>query len=196
MVAAESHPISAIPHSRSDNLALDFVNSRFSDHRGSGVIYDRLPMPAWWSWLLDRWDLERCAAPSPDEVTELARVRVALRRALERGMPLSRHAHRQFDALLARAPMIWSTGSPKRLPRLMPHHSTSGAQYVAASVVLSLVQTLADRPPRVRRCGNPDCTFLFQDQSHRGSRRWCDAGLCGNLMTVRSFRAARARSAG
>ena len=183
--------ISAIPRTRSDNLCLDFVNSRFSDHRGNGAAYDRLPMPEWWSWLLDRWGLERYAPPDASAIGELAHLRDLVRRALESHLPLSRRARDAFDAVLRRAPMTWTTGLPEGRPHLVPHSSTTGADYVGAAVIVSLAETLAIRPGRVRRCGNPDCSFLFQDQSRNGSRRWCDAGLCGNLMKVRSFRAAR-----
>ena len=182
--------ISAIPHTRSDNLCLDFVNSRFSDHRGKGAAYDRLPMPEWWSWLLDRWGLEECAFPNASEIGELAHLRDLVRKALESQVPLSSRARDAFDARLRRAPMVWTTGLPAERPHLVPHSSTTGADYVAAAVVVALARTLAMQPGRVRRCGNPDCSFLFEDQSRNGSRRWCDAGLCGNLMKVRSFRAA------
>ena len=32
----------------------------------------------------------------------------------------------------------------------------------------------------VRQCANPDCGWLFLDNSKGGNRRWCSMGACGN----------------
>jgi predicted RNA-binding Zn ribbon-like protein len=46
---------------------------------------------------------------------------------------------------------------------------------------------------RIRACLNPDCTFIFYDQSRNGTRRWCEARACGNLLKVRRHRDQRYR---
>ena len=33
---------------------------------------------------------------------------------------------------------------------------------------------------RVRRCANPQCLWLFLDDSKTGNRRWCSMATCGN----------------
>ena len=33
---------------------------------------------------------------------------------------------------------------------------------------------------RVRQCTNPQCGWLFLDNSKSGNRRWCSMGACGN----------------
>ena len=33
---------------------------------------------------------------------------------------------------------------------------------------------------RVRQCANPDCGWLFLDNSKSGNRRWCSMSACGN----------------
>jgi predicted RNA-binding Zn ribbon-like protein len=33
---------------------------------------------------------------------------------------------------------------------------------------------------RVRQCANPDCGWLFLDNSKGGNRRWCSMSACGN----------------
>jgi len=38
---------------------------------------------------------------------------------------------------------------------------------------------------RVRRCANPDCLWLFIDESRMGTRRWCDMTSCGNRAKAR-----------
>jgi predicted RNA-binding Zn ribbon-like protein len=44
---------------------------------------------------------------------------------------------------------------------------------------------LRSRERRVRRCANPDCLWLFIDESRMGTRRWCDMTSCGNRAKAR-----------
>lgn len=41
---------------------------------------------------------------------------------------------------------------------------------------------------RIRQCAGEDCSWLFLDTSHNGTRRWCDMRACGNRAKVRRFR--------
>ncbi|HYL35734.1 MAG TPA: CGNR zinc finger domain-containing protein, partial [Bryobacteraceae bacterium] len=47
---------------------------------------------------------------------------------------------------------------------------------------------------QVRRCGGPDCGWMFLDTSRNHSRRWCDMQDCGNLVKVRRFRERSAKA--
>jgi predicted RNA-binding Zn ribbon-like protein len=38
---------------------------------------------------------------------------------------------------------------------------------------------------RLKRCGAPDCQWLFLDTSRNNSRRWCDMQSCGNRAKAR-----------
>jgi predicted RNA-binding Zn ribbon-like protein len=42
---------------------------------------------------------------------------------------------------------------------------------------------------RVRRCGAPDCGWLFVDRSRNGTRRWCRMDGCGAREKMRRYRA-------
>lgn len=41
---------------------------------------------------------------------------------------------------------------------------------------------------RVKRCGGPDCGWLFFDQTKNGRRRWCEMSVCGNRAKQRRLR--------
>jgi predicted RNA-binding Zn ribbon-like protein len=41
---------------------------------------------------------------------------------------------------------------------------------------------------RVKVCANPDCSYMFYDETRNRSRRFCDAALCGTLSRVRRYR--------
>jgi predicted RNA-binding Zn ribbon-like protein len=38
---------------------------------------------------------------------------------------------------------------------------------------------------KVKRCANPDCGWLFLDDSRAGKRRWCSMSSCGNRAKAR-----------
>ena len=38
---------------------------------------------------------------------------------------------------------------------------------------------------KVRRCANPECGWLFLDDSRAGKRRWCSMLACGNRAKAR-----------
>ncbi|PRH88670.1 hypothetical protein C5L14_05410 [Labrys okinawensis] len=58
--------------------------------------------------------------------------------------------------------------------------------YLLGSVLWSAGDLIpaADRH-RIRRCANPECRFLFLDESKNGTRRWCDMATCGNRAKAR-----------
>jgi predicted RNA-binding Zn ribbon-like protein len=50
-----------------------------------------------------------------------------------------------------------------------------------APILWSAADLLAGpRRPRVRTCANPQCRWLFLDDSKAGTRRWCSMASCGN----------------
>jgi len=55
----------------------------------------------------------------------------------------------------------------------------------AAAVLAAVLWTGGDllagaRRQRVRQCANPQCQWLFLDDSKSGTRRWCAMSACGN----------------
>jgi predicted RNA-binding Zn ribbon-like protein len=64
---------------------------------------------------------------------------------------------RSGTALALLAPVLWSAGDLLAGPRL----------------------------GRVRRCANPECGWLFLDDSRAGKRRWCSMSSCGNRAKAR-----------
>lgn len=54
-----------------------------------------------------------------------------------------------------------------------------------AGLLISIVESAADalilvELARVRRCADPRCGRVFQDETKNGRRRWCDMATCGN----------------
>ena len=62
--------------------------------------------------------------------------------------------------------------------------STALAQL--APVLWSAGDLLAgNKLDKVRRCANPECIWLFLDDSRAGKRRWCSMSSCGNRAKAR-----------
>ena len=184
--------LNPIPVNPANALCLDFVNSLFADHTGSGRTFDRLPSVDWWTWLASRWPLSLPTEMSSADLRRLRQARVRLRRSLERA---------SRTASLRRSDLEWVNRSLAASPRrLAVPAGIAGAQLhmvpvsvnwsgVIADVVLSLMALIKEGSPlRIRRCGNLSCSWLFYDDSRNRSRRWCDPRYCGNLIKVRRYR--------
>jgi predicted RNA-binding Zn ribbon-like protein len=62
----------------------------------------------------------------------------------------------------------------------------SSALGVLAPVLWSAGDLLTGgRLDKVRRCANPECGWLFLDDSRAGKRRWCSMSACGNRAKAR-----------
>ena len=126
----------------------------------------------------------------------LRALRALLRRMFEAaasGQPVTDAQLEELNAFLALAPVmrqVRRSGSGVHLETVLLHE---GWTAVASQIAASWVEVLERIPTvRLKVCANPDCHWVFLDQSHNLSRCWCRQWACGNLMKVRQFRA-RAR---
>jgi predicted RNA-binding Zn ribbon-like protein len=171
---------------------LDFVNSEWTDWRGRGEPTDRLGTPVWWERFLDHWGMSAAGldAPIRGRLAELRKLRHIMRAVLQKGRRPTRTELAWLDRRLASSPHRWAIGSDRQglAPRVVP--ARLDWQAVIAALILSFSQLVndADRS-RIKKCANPDCSYLFYDVSTNHSRRWCFSNVCGNLIHVREFRA-------
>jgi predicted RNA-binding Zn ribbon-like protein len=168
---------------------LDLINSRFNDHLGSGEVYDRLPDARFRRAFLQRWGYRVRKPDDAAAIPRLNHLRALLRSALESYVARTEIAPRLRKALeteMNRAPLRLSLEGELRLVR-------SGGDWdrVTSEIATSAARLMA-QGKRVKVCANPDCSWMFVDQSRPGTRRWCNVGVCGSLINVRNFRAGRA----
>ena len=186
-----AHPI---PHTVFREPCLDFVNSAFADHRGSGTVFDRLDLAEWRRWFVERWSFRCPPRISAVTLTRLKNLRSELRTLLEeRSIPNSAQIDR-LNQLLSANPYRWQLrlddgrGSRKALAMTL-RATNSDWDSVMAGIVVSVADLIASgRASRVKACGNPNCSFIFFDDSANQTRRWCEGSICGNLARVRAFR--------
>ncbi len=63
----------------------------------------------------------------------------------------------------------------------------SGWRGLCRNLLVPLL-ALAENRAGLRRCANPACRLLFEDDSPNHARRWCDTAACGNRDRVRRAR--------
>jgi len=107
----------------------------------------------------------------------------------------------------AAAPLVNAMLADGRaLPQLVRHdgldwhiHASDPADPLATRILvetaLAFVDVIrADEYDRVRVCDADDCNGVYVDFSKNGSKRYCDAGNCGNRMNVNAYRKRKAHA--
>ena len=157
---------------------------------------DHLTNPAWVTAFAEHWHLPVKSPPDALELAALRALRALLRQMFEAavtGQPVTDAQLEELNAFLALTlalRQVQRSGSGVRLQTILLHEGwTTVASQIAASWVDVLASIL---PTRLKVCANPDCHWVFLDQSHNVSRCWCCQWACGNMMKVRQSRA-RAR---
>jgi predicted RNA-binding Zn ribbon-like protein len=188
---------SALPNEWAPEPCLDLINTRFNDHLGSGKIHDRLPLPVWRRAFLKHWSYRVDDPDDASAVERLTSLRRMLRKALvdySEGRALSAAARRQIESEINRAPFV---------VRIVNHHGSQGLSLqragnpwdvVTADIATSAMRLIGEQK-RIKVCANPSCSWMFEDESRSGSRRWCDVSICGSLINVRRHRVRTSRVA-
>lgn len=162
-----------------DFLCLDFINSRFGTD------------DAWLRPLCDKWGL---AEPEAGVRVALPRLRDTLYQA---ACECSKTGSLSFGLLEDLNTYL----EPVKLHILLEcddagFHIREVPEYVENAllpyrIVMSFVDLTANHDTeRLKVCENPDCGWVFYDESKSRTRRWCD-NTCASLIKVRRFRKKR-----
>lgn len=176
-----------------ETLWSDFLNSEWHDWRGSGRSEDRLELPVWQERFLSGWQLAALVPMPAEEALAMRRFRerlhaLAVKLAEGGGMDDGDwqllNEHLVPDAVTRRL-----IGGPGDV-RLEYIPMTEDWRHVRAEIAASFGETLlAGETGRIRVCDNPDCRWIFYDDTRNRTKKYCDDKMCGNLMKVRRFRA-------
>jgi predicted RNA-binding Zn ribbon-like protein len=170
------------------DLCLEFANTRY--WRGQAAPTETLNAPEdLAAWTVANEGLKAAKLPA--------------RREFERALELRELVHRLFDAhAQAKAPAARDVESLNAALAEAPARTTLKRErggYVwdvdmrsgtALALLAPVLWTAGDllagtRLDRVRRCANPECGWLFLDDSRAGKRRWCSMQSCGNRAKAR-----------
>ena len=164
------------------DLCLDFANTRY--WRGQETPTETLNVPA----DLAAW--AKASKPLPaTEFDEAIALREALYRLFDAQAQGKAAPTRDLDALnraLAQAPARITLKRGRDGYEWEVDAKAGTALALLAPVLWSAGDLLAGpRLDKVRRCANPDCGWLFLDDSRAGKRRWCSMSSCGNRAKAR-----------
>ncbi|MFI5283336.1 MAG: CGNR zinc finger domain-containing protein [Candidatus Dormibacterales bacterium] len=180
-----------LPHDWGATSSLDLINSRWSDHLGSGRYYDRLPDSRFRVAFLKRWSYRVDDPDDASAVSRLHSLRASLRNLLEQymsGRPLRRATLHGVEAEMNRAPIGLRFRRDRDVYSLSIEHVGSGWDATTSDIAMSAARLISGRAT-IRVCANPDCSWMFEDATRSKTRRWCNVSVCGSLVNVRRHRA-------
>ncbi len=164
------------------DLCLDFANTRY--WRGQAAPTETLNEPA----ELAAW-MKTPKAPSPKEFDHAIALRETLYRLFDaqaQGKPAPPRDLEALNTALAEAPARKALRRNRGGYEWDVEVRADTALALLAPVLWSAGDLLAGpRLDRVRRCANPECGWLFLDDSRAGKRRWCSMSACGNRAKAR-----------
>jgi len=180
--AMANRSIETIP-APEDDLCLAFADTRY--WRGTASPTDELREPDdLWRWLEETAHVPPAVtirhAKSPAMFQQALAVRETIYRcfaATAGGRPPAEANLAALNAALADAP-----GRQRVSPSgWMIDPSGASAATLLAPVLWSAADLLVGKQlARVRQCANPECGWLFLDNSKSANRRWCSMSACGN----------------
>jgi predicted RNA-binding Zn ribbon-like protein len=179
-----------------DDLALDFINTRFGVGQSFRECFGSDESVL--QWLLRTGSITGGEVPkgrsgtlvkAAIELRESARDLLACRKAGRVGDPAVLNRFLALDR--SSIQLEWRHGKPPTL-RLQRHLPTVEAALVPVANAVATLLTEGEFQ-LVRTCESSDCTLWFYDRTKAHHRRWCSMALCGNRAKVASFRARQAR---
>jgi len=173
-----------------ESLCLDFVNTKwYNTHR---LFREPLADPSCLGEFLAKWNLEVSHPPGPGDLSSLFHLRGLLEGLLARvahGQELTQEDMDGLNAYLSRCPLARRFSGEAGKARVVLVPFERDWDWVLSEIATSCAELLAvGDPRRIKMCENPDCRWIFYDESRSRNKRWCDKA-CGNLLKVRRFRA-------
>ena len=174
-----------------DMLCLDILHSDWHDYRGTGKDEDRLLSLEWWKQLIMRWNFSIEGVPDASTIATFHELRALMQRivqtVLQQQVPLEQDIV-LLNSYLDKAPSKLELTNIGEDFQLQQVSLTNGWVGVIGEIAISFATLLSRYDlSRIKQCENPDCRWVYYDESANQSRRWCE-DACANLMRVRRFR--------
>ncbi len=176
-----------------DALCLDILHSDWHDYRGSGLDEDRLLKPGWLEQVLARWELHTEGHLDEHNIAEMQALRTLMQRMIQSFIGKHEPEEAELTALNAymeaapaRLQLVRDKDDERYQLQQLPLHNDWS--WMLGQVAISFAQLLAQHDTaRIKQCENPDCRWIYYDESANQTRRWCEDS-CANLMRVRKHR--------
>ncbi len=174
-----------------DMLCFDILHSDWHDYRGAGKDEDRLLSPEWWKQLIARWNFSVESLPDSPMIDAFHTLRTLMQHIVQ-ALPQQQTPSEQdvllLNSYLEKVPSKLALTKAGKELHLQQVSLTGGWEQVLGEVAVSFAKLLAQHDiTRIKQCENPDCRWIYYDESANQTRRWCEDS-CANLMRVRRFR--------
>jgi predicted RNA-binding Zn ribbon-like protein len=174
-----------------DALCLDFINSEFRDFRGRWT-RDDLQQPDWLAHFLTKWQLQIASPTSTAPLADLIALRTLLQHMTETLVngQLSSQDQNALNSILLKTPLQRQLIHTTTGYQLALEPQQKNWDWVQAEIAASFAHLLTSHDTRrLKICANPNCRWIFYDDSKSRTRRYCTPDKCANLLKVRRFRA-------
>ncbi|GAB6926943.1 ABATE domain-containing protein [Paenibacillus sp. JCM 10914] len=172
----------------------DFLNSEWHDWRGTGKYEDRLLNPDHLHSFMNQYHFQVKLPLNSEEIHELQQLRSFLREFVQYIVAGGRTFGERIEELnhwMSAGPVLRELHKNEDGGYTLNYSTVHpGLTGVVADIAASFAKTLSEGEfARMRICANPDCLWIYYDDTRNRSKRYCDDKMCGNLMKVRRFRA-------
>jgi len=172
-----------------DFLCIEFANSSwYINHK---TFSDPLMDNEWPVKFADKWDIGPLPSPGREDREALIKMRNQLSllfAALIDGNSLTREAIDLLNSYMADTSFRRQLYSENGRLELQDVPETSSWSWFMAEVAASFSRLCSSNAVNnLKECQNPECKWLFIDESKSRNRKWCD-DACSSLMKVRRFR--------
>lgn len=172
-----------------DFLCLEFINSQwYNSHK---PFEERLKNEEWLFQFCEKWDL-----PKLDTSTETVKTLLNFRKFLFQviwdlyaGKGISSESIEKLNQYLK-----YGISYPKLSVENHQYHlavvpKTNNINWTIYQIVLSFSKLITEYSLEyLKKCENPECDWIFYDDSKSRKRKWCD-NRCASLIKVRKYRA-------
>jgi len=168
-----------------DFLCLDFINSQFESEAVTGA---PLMEQAWLHRFCHKWGL---AEPKKNIEATLVQIRATLYQAVREYSRTNVIAAEKLSGLneYLKSVLFYNViASNDAKYRVLEVPQGSDNALFLYRIVMSFADLVSNyEANRLKICENPDCGWVFFDESKSRTRRWC-GNTCASLIKVRRFR--------
>ncbi len=170
-------------------LCINFINTNwYNTHKDNKEILDD---KNWLHFFLEKWKLQTDSPPSAKDLFILKELRAFLEESMDKILQGNALSKDQLDIINKFLSLV----DFKKSIEIVDNKYTSALtpinrnfNWVIFEITASFVDLISYQDiKRIKLCENPDCRWIFFDESKSRTKRWCD-NTCASLMKVRKFR--------
>lgn len=170
-------------------ICFDFINSQwYKTHRNIDPFIDE----GWITTFLSNWGYENLESPNEVEYKYLVELREDLINInddlLATNGIITEEMIKKINSYLTICKCYRILSKDNEGYKIEVKHENYSWFWIINEVATSFSEIILSKDiSRVKICENPDCKFIYYDNSKNQSKRWC-CDKCSNLIKVRRFR--------